>query len=91
MGKKCLAAMLASILVLSMLLAGCGGGNTAKEAAGSPKDVLIFAQGSDPRTLDPAYTDDSESSKSLSRFMKVLSVINQAEQRLNPPWPLNGA
>lgn len=48
-------------------LAGCGS-KRASDASDSGStsgtaDTITFAQGSDPRGLDPAYVDDGESAK----------------------------
>jgi len=49
------------ILVLAMVSAGCGS-KSDKPAGGK---TFVFAQGSDPRGLDPAYVDDGESANPI--------------------------
>lgn len=46
------------LLVLALALAGCGGKADNQQAA---EKTFVFAQGSDPRGLDPAFVDDGES------------------------------
>jgi peptide/nickel transport system substrate-binding protein len=52
-----------------MMLAGCGG--AAKTGAGQA-NVLVFAQGADPRGLDPAFVDDGESMKVMNQVYEGL-------------------
>ena len=53
-------------------LAGCGsqraGGSGSASASGEIADTITFAQGADPRGLDPAYVDDGESAKVMSNI-----------------------
>ncbi len=69
MRKKSIALLLAAVFVTSLVLAGCGGG--AKSTSG-PANVLIYAQGSDPRGLDPAMFDDLESAKVTNQIYEGL-------------------
>ncbi|MDR2957493.1 MAG: ABC transporter substrate-binding protein, partial [Coriobacteriales bacterium] len=50
---KLLGVAVASVSAANLI--GCG------ESAGA--DTIIYAQGADPRALDPAYFDDGESAK----------------------------
>ncbi|MGN0286592.1 MAG: ABC transporter substrate-binding protein [Atopobiaceae bacterium] len=56
-------------------LAGCGS-KRASEASGSDgssiADTITFAQGADPRGLDPAYVDDGESAKIIANIYENL-------------------
>lgn len=70
--KKRLLCVLLTVAMAATLAAGCGksGGDDSKKAdkeatSGSSEasDTLIFAQGADPRSLDPAFADDGESTK----------------------------
>jgi len=49
------------MLMGTLVLSGCGS-KKAEEGVATPTDpTLVFAQGADPRGLDPAYVDDGES------------------------------
>lgn len=60
MSKKHWVLLLTVVFIGSILISGCGGSATKTDSTAKP---LIFAQGADPRSLDPAYLDDAESSK----------------------------
>ena len=71
--KRLLAAVLAAVIACVGLTA-CSGGKGNASAAGSTasgantnergaQGTLIYAQGADPRGLDPALVDDGESAK----------------------------
>ena len=66
MKKKVLSLVLTVVMAASML-AGCGGsssgGGSGASSADSSSDTLVFAQAADPRSLDPAFADDGESTK----------------------------
>lgn len=70
MKKRLFCVLLTAVMALTVT-AGCGksGGGSkktdGKAASGTSqaKDTLIFAQGADPRSLDPAFADDGESTK----------------------------
>jgi len=83
MTKKCLAVLLTLVFVGS-ILAGCGGGAKTGGGSSSPKDTLIFAQSSDPRALDPAYTDDSESSKITFQMYEGLVRYKPGKTEVEP-------
>ena len=69
--------MLASaLLVLS--LAGCG------QSQSKGADTLIFAQGADPRGLDPALVDDGESSKVIVNIYEGLLKYSKDSTKLEP-------
>ena len=59
-------------------LAGCGAQRASDQAAGSTSgeggiaDTITFAQGADPRGLDPAYVDDGESAKIMCNIYDTL-------------------
>ena len=62
--------------VSAFALTGCGsqraseGGSSAAE--GGLADTITFAQGADPRGLDPAYVDDGESAKIMCNIYDTL-------------------
>lgn len=59
-------------------LAGCGAQRASDAGAGSSAgeggtaDTITFAQGADPRGLDPAYVDDGESAKVMCNIYDTL-------------------
>ncbi len=63
--KRLMCTILA-VAMLSVILTACGQG------ANDPTDTLIFAQGADPRGLDPAMVDDGESSKVIVNIYEGL-------------------
>ncbi|KPU43104.1 periplasmic dipeptide transport protein precursor [Oxobacter pfennigii] len=79
MKKRLAASVLTAVLSATLLLSGCGnsqsnsGNNSATPSAApaAPK-VFIFAQGADPRGLDPAYVDDGESAKVMCNIYEGL-------------------
>lgn len=96
--KKKLALVIAPLLALSML-AGCGskqasssaGTETSSEASAQSTsqdaevaDSLVFAQGAEPRGLDPAYVDDGESSKVIVNIYEGLLAYASDSTELEP-------
>ncbi|VBB06908.1 Hypothetical protein LUCI_2148 [Lucifera butyrica] len=79
--KKNIAWMLVLMFVAGIALAGCGG-NSAKTANGGK--VLVFAQGSDPRGLDPAYVDDGESAKIMNQIYEGLVRYKPGSTEIEP-------
>ncbi|MGL4345982.1 MAG: ABC transporter substrate-binding protein [Cellulosilyticaceae bacterium] len=73
--KKTLAVILASLLAMGTL-AGCGAGKSETSQGASKSDraaqTLVFAQGAEPRGLDPALVDDGESSKVIVNIYEGL-------------------
>jgi len=90
MGKKHWVLLLTLVFVGSVLIAGCGGGASKSVSTAKP---LIFAQGSDPRALDPAYTDDAESSKITFQIYEGLvrykPGITEVEPSLATEWSVS--
>ena len=76
--KKVLAVVLAAAL-LCLTLTAC-----AQGASNDPKDTLIFAQGADPRGLDPALVDDGESSKVIVNIYEGLIKYAKDSTKLEP-------
>ncbi len=77
--------ILALALVVALLgasLAGCGSkaGDNAKNA----NDTLIYAQGAEPRGLDPALVDDGESAKVMSNIYEGLLKYNKDSTKVEP-------
>lgn len=78
MKSKILVLFLAAVFVFSILLTGCGAG----QASGG--QTLIYAQGSDPRGLDPAFVDDGESSKIIVNVYEGLLKYKAGSTDLEP-------
>ncbi len=74
--KKIMAVALAAVMA-SFSLSACGGGNKAPTSGETTKkskaqDTIIYAQGADPRGLDPALIDDGESGKVIVNIYEGL-------------------
>ena len=88
---------LALVLALSVTaLAGCGGGDTGgttDQGADTAKDTFTFAQGADPRGLDPARVDDLESGKVIVNIYEGLTKYaadsTQVEPCLAESWEVS--
>ncbi|MFT8352545.1 ABC transporter substrate-binding protein [Clostridium saccharoperbutylacetonicum] len=77
MKKRILACVLAATA-----LVGCGGsGQAAKTAAAK---TFIFAQGADPRGLDPAFVDDGESAKVMCNIYEGLVKYGDDNTSVEP-------
>lgn len=80
MKRKTIISVLLVVALLGLTLAGCG--QTA--AQGGTADTLIFAQGADPRGLDPALVDDGESSKVIVNIYEGLLQYAKDSTKLEP-------
>ena len=80
LGKRSVALLLALVFITSIAVVGCSG---AKSTSG-PSNVLVFAQGSDPRGLDPAYVDDGESAKIMTQIYEGLVRYKPGSTELQP-------
>lgn len=72
--KKLLCGVLALAMSVS-LMAGCGKSSTQDETATSGSslaDTIVYAQGADPRGLDPQIVDDGESAKVTNQIYEGL-------------------
>jgi len=81
--------MISLLLVLSLLatmVVGCGGAKDGDKNAGggTNKDILIFAQGADPRGLDPAMVDDGESAKVIVNVYDTLVKYKADSTEIEP-------
>jgi len=69
-------------------LTGCGkstnSGSTNTTTSASLKDTVTFAQGADPRSLDPAYIDDGESSKVVVNMYEGLLRYAPDSTKIEP-------
>ena len=68
MSKKFLAYTLAAFLVVAAVLTGCSGSGSSS----ANSKILYFAQSADPRGLDPAWVDDSESTNVTAQIYEGL-------------------
>ncbi len=75
--KKLVCTILA-VAMLSVILTACG------QSSNDPTDTLIFAQGADPRGLDPAMVDDGESSKVIVNIYEGLLKYAKDSTKLEP-------
>ncbi|MDA8228164.1 MAG: ABC transporter substrate-binding protein [Desulfitobacterium hafniense] len=82
--------IIAFALAASLVLVGCGSstggstGSTGSSGAPNPNDTLIYAQGSEPRGLDPALVDDGESAKVMSNIYEGLLKYNKDSTKVEP-------
>ncbi|WP_070000758.1 ABC transporter substrate-binding protein [Cellulosilyticum sp. I15G10I2] len=90
--KKTWALLLASTLAFTMLT-GCGssetGSKNASESSASTKEdkasqTIVFAQGAEPRGLDPAFVDDGESSKVIVNIYEGLLAYEKDSTEVIP-------
>ena len=85
--KKKLHLILAPLLAVSMLV-GCGSNaatdNKASAGDASIAETLVFAQGAEPRGLDPAFVDDGESSKVIVNIYEGLIAYAKDSTELEP-------
>ncbi len=69
------------LLVLALVLAGCGGSDSASSARSS---TLVFSRGSDAQKLDPADVDDGESVKTLNQICEGLLRFKPGTLEIEP-------
>lgn len=87
--KKILALALA-VAVVGVTMTGCGkpAATDTKPAATDTKpqatDTLIYAQGAEPRGLDPALVDDGESAKVMINIYDGLLQYNKDSTKVEP-------
>lgn len=74
------ALLLIGVFAITTLLGGCGGSKKDDVA----KNTLVFAQGSEPRALDPAYSDDAESSKITFQMYEGLVRYKPGKTEVEP-------
>jgi len=83
MRRKLLATVLVLAVSVSMLLSGCGS-KGSNSADASKSKTLVFAQGADPRGLDPAFVDDGESAKVIVNVYDGLLKYKKDSTELEP-------
>lgn len=84
-GKKFAALALSFVLAGSLVLTGCGSSKDAGSGTASKaNDTLIYAQGAEPRGLDPAMVDDGESAKVMINIYEGLLKYNKDSTKVEP-------
>jgi len=95
---KSILALALSVLLVGVSLAGCGGststgGSNDGGKEDKAKDTLVFAQGSEPRGLDPALVDDGESAKVMINIyeglLKYADDSTKVEPSLAESWEVS--
>lgn len=85
--------IMALALVAALVLTGCGSSTASKTEAPKASDTLIFAQGAEPRGLDPALVDDGESAKVMINIYDGLLKYNKdstkVEASLAKSWDVS--
>ena len=85
--NKWLVTGLVMLLVMVFALSACGkkaGTTTTTTTSSSLKDTITFAQDADPRSLDPAYADDGESSKVIVNVYESLLKYAPDSTKVEP-------
>lgn len=72
------------VVLLSFMISVAGCGSSGNKEASNPKDVLVFAQGADPRGLDPAMVDDGESAKVIANIYENLVQYKEGSTEIEP-------
>ncbi|MDP4093554.1 MAG: ABC transporter substrate-binding protein [Bacillota bacterium] len=80
MKRRILALVLISVLLFTVILTGCGSSGSSSTGG----QTFVFAQGSDPRGLDPAYVDDGESSKVIVNVYEGLLQYKSGSTEVEP-------
>lgn len=75
-------ALTLAVAFLGISLSGCG--SKASNNATKASDTLIYAQGAEPRGLDPALVDDGESAKVMSNIYEGLLKYNKDSTKVEP-------
>lgn len=81
-----------AVAMMGSVLSGCAGSKRASDvstASGAASgagfaDTITFAQGSDPRGLDPACIDDGESAKIICNIYQGLLKYNKDSTEVEP-------
>lgn len=81
--KKLIAKVVSVVTIFSLALTGCGNSGSKSSNSTSPK-TLIFAQGADPRGLDPAFVDDGESAKVIVNIYEGLLKYKEGSTEIEP-------
>lgn len=91
MKKKSVLAIALATVLASFSLTACSGasksatpGASAATTKSKAQDTIVFAQGADPRGLDPALVDDGESAKIISNVYEGLIKYSKDSTKLEP-------
>jgi peptide/nickel transport system substrate-binding protein len=78
--------VLAGAMCAALLLAGCAQKSTSTQSTGADtaNDTFTFAQGADPRGLDPARVDDLESGKVIVNMYEGLTKYAADSTKVEP-------
>ncbi len=77
--------IMALALVAALVITGCGSSSsTGSNTAPKPSDTLIYAQGAEPRGMDPALVDDGESAKVMINIYDGLLKYNKDSTKVEP-------
>jgi len=89
-------ALTLAVALCAVAVAGCSAPSTIKPAAGGAPatvDTFTYAQGADPRGLDPALVDDGESSKIIVNIyeglLKYAADSTKVEPSLAESWEIS--
>lgn len=66
------------------LIGAAGCSNASSPASGGAADTIIYGQGADPRSLDPAYFDDGESAKVGANIYEGLYQYGAKDTKVSP-------
>lgn len=82
---KRIVALVLAVALVGISLTGCGS-KPSSDTATAPKanDTLIYAQGAEPRGLDPALVDDGESAKVMINIYDGLLKYNKDSTKVEP-------
>lgn len=83
--------LLFTLALLAVAVVGCGGGDKKEGTANNAKaKTFVFAQGSDPRGLDPAFVDDGESANVMVNIydglLRYKADSTEVEPALATEW-----
>lgn len=83
---KRIVALALAVALVGVSLTGCGSKASDNAAPAAPKasDTLIYAQGAEPRGLDPALVDDGESAKVMINIYDGLLKYNKDSTKVEP-------
>ena len=82
--KRALALVLTAVMAVTTLTACGSGDKSASGGKSRAQDTIIYAQGTDPRGLDPALVDDGESAKIMVNIYEGLLKYNKDSTEVEP-------